>query len=136
MEGIVRLYGEKWQNGLAICTPLMVVSSIVGVWFHLWHSGGYTFSLLSYPQLDWIMIYFVYAYWIGNGNYGVVFYFIFKECTFDVVGIFVLHWFMYWWGIDYALNFLKYIYRITKLEFPYKLFSMSHFSMLSTLWRS
>ena len=31
------------------------------------------------------------AYWIGNGNYGVVFYFIFKECTFDVVGIFVLH---------------------------------------------
>ena len=49
-----------------------MVSSIGGVWFRLWHSGGYNFSLLSYPPLDCIIICFVYAYWISNGNYGVV----------------------------------------------------------------
>ena len=55
--------------------PMMIICRVTfigGVWFHLWHSGGYTFSLLSYPPLDRIIICFVYAYWIGNGNYCVV----------------------------------------------------------------
>ena len=32
---------RKWQNGLAICTPAMIVSSIGGGWFQLWHNGAY-----------------------------------------------------------------------------------------------
>ena len=60
----------KWFGNMY---PLMVVSSIGGVWFQLWNSGEYTFSLLSYPLLDCIVICFQYTYWIGNGNYRVVF---------------------------------------------------------------
>ena len=30
MEGFVSFCGEKWQNGMAICTPTMVVPSIGG----------------------------------------------------------------------------------------------------------
>ena len=40
--------------------------------FNYDYSGEYTFSLLSHPPLDCIVICFVCVYWIDNGNYGVV----------------------------------------------------------------
>ena len=68
MKGFVSFCGEKWQKGSAICTPLMVVSFLGG--------GGFNYDIMGniLPPTKLYNYMSCICFWIGNENYGVVYF--------------------------------------------------------------